>query len=216
MQSGELVQWNDSRGFGFILADSGERYFVHISNIGRIATRPREGDLVSFRPGKSNDGRLEAKSVAILGANPKPTLAQLRRGTGEPARSTWRLPVAGLFAALIVLGLALGQLPLLLAGLYVIVGLLSFAAYANDKRFAESGQWRISEATLLGLDLCFGIVGGLLGQEVFRHKTRKESYVGTTMFLVGVHVLWLLGFATGFIRVEELSGLVTELVSAFR
>lgn len=216
MQRGELAQWNDSRGFGFIVTAKGERYFVHISNISRIATRPRDGDLVSFGPGKSKDGRLEAKSVAILGANPKPTLAQLRRGTEEPVRHTWRLPIAGLFAAVIVLGLALGHLPWLLAGLYVIVGLLSFAAYASDKRFAESGQWRISEVTLLGLDLCFGIVGGLLGQEVFCHKTRKEGYVGTTMLLVGVHLLWPLGFATGFIRAEELSGLVTDLVGAFR
>lgn len=40
MLSGELVQWNDERGFGFIAGGDGKRYFVHISSIDRIANRP--------------------------------------------------------------------------------------------------------------------------------------------------------------------------------
>lgn len=199
MLRGELVQWNDSRGFGFILADSGERYFVHISNIGRIATRPRQGDFVSFAPAKGQDGRLQARSVSILGANPKPTLAQMRRGAEMPARSTWRLPLAGLMVVLIVVGLLLGRLPWPLAALYALMGMISFFAYGRDKQFAETGQWRITEVTLLGLDLCFGVVGGLLGQDVFRHKTRKPGYVATTLLISGVHLLWIAGFAVGFI-----------------
>lgn len=81
MQRGELVQWNDSRGFGFIETADAKRYFVHISNIGRIATRPRAGDLVSFAPGKGRDGRLEARSVSILGPIPSPLTP--RRGAEQ-------------------------------------------------------------------------------------------------------------------------------------
>lgn len=199
MLRGELVQWNDSRGFGFILAEGGERYFVHISNIGRIATRPRQGDLVSFAPFKGQDGRLQARSVSILGANPKPTLAQMRRGTKMRARSTWRLPLAGLMTVLIVVSLLLDRLSWPLAALYALMGVIAFFAYGRDKQFAESGQWRITEVTLLGLDLCFGVVGGLLGQEAFRHKTRKPGYVATTLLISGVHLLWIAGFTVGFI-----------------
>ncbi|KRA95789.1 hypothetical protein ASD83_19325 [Devosia sp. Root685] len=216
VRRGELVQWNDSRGFGFILGDDGERYFVHISNISRIATRPRTGDLVTFALKKGVDGRLQARSVAILGANPKPTLAQMRRGAELHTRSTWRLPFAGFLAFLIVLGAALGHLPWFLAGLYAAVGIVSFAAYGSDKRSAESGQWRISEVTLLGVDLCFGVLGGLIGQEIFRHKTRKDGYVLTTMLIAGVHLLWIAGFALGLIRAGDLAGLFAKLTSPLR
>lgn len=216
MLRGELVQWNDDRGFGSIVAGDGARYFVHISNIGRIATRPRQGDLVSFSPSKGADGRLQARSVSILGANPRPTMAQMRRGIEAPVRLSWRLPLAGTMAVLIAIGLVLGHVPWLLAGIYAVMGLVSFAAYANDKRFAESGQWRISEVTLLGLDLCGGILGGLLGQEVFRHKTRKDEYVATTALIAGVHLVWLAGFTFGLIRLEDVSGLFADLAGLAR
>jgi len=199
VQRGELVQWNDGRGFGFILAENGERYFVHISNIGRIATRPRDGDRVSFTPTKGADGRLQARSVSILGANPQLTTAQMRRGTETPVRYSWRLPLAGVLVVLIALGLVRGHLPWLLAGAYAVVGLMTLAAYGLDKRSAESGRWRTSEVTLHGLALCFGIVGGLIGQDIFRHKTRKQRYVATTLLIGAVHLLWLGGFGLGLI-----------------
>lgn len=212
MLHGELVQWNDERGFGFIEADDGKRYFVHISRIGRIATRPRAGDLVSFSSATGRDGRMEARSVSIRGANPKPTMAQLRRGTEVSTRFGWRLLLAVLLAALIVVGVAVGNLPVLLGGLYAGLGLASYLAYGRDKQFAESGQWRISEVTLLGLDLCFGVVGGLLGQELFRHKTRKPGYVATTLLIAGVHLLWVAGFAFGFISPEALAELTHSIL----
>lgn len=199
MQRGELVHWNDSRGFGFIVTDKGERYFVHISNIGRIATRPRDGDLVSFRPGKSRDGRLEAQSVVIMGANPKPSLAQMRRGTETKTSLGWRFYVAIVMGLLLAVGLFLERLPWPFVLLYAAMGFVSFLAYGRDKKFAEGGHWRTSEAKLLGIDLAFGVIGGLLGQEVFRHKTRKTEYVATTLLISAVHLLWLAGFASGLI-----------------
>jgi uncharacterized membrane protein YsdA (DUF1294 family)/cold shock CspA family protein len=200
LQRGELVQWNDSRGFGFIVTEDNQRYFVHISKIGRIATRPRAGDLVSFTPGIGKDGRLEARSVSILGANPKPSFAQTRRGLETRARLGWRFYMAILLVGLLFVGLFFDHLPWALAGAYAAMGLISFLAYGRDKQFAESGQWRISEVTLLGLDLCFGVVGGLLGQDIFRHKTRKPGYVATTLLISAVHLLWIAGFAFGLIH----------------
>lgn len=200
MQHGELVQWNDSRGFGFIVTDDGRRFFVHISKIGRIATRPRAGDLVSFAPGIGRDGRLEARSVSILGANSKPTFAQTRRGTETRASLGWRFYLAIMLVALVFIGIFLDHLPWPLAGAYAVMGAISFLAYGRDKQFAESGQWRISEVTLLGVDLGFGAIGGLLGQEVFRHKTRKPGYVATTALISAVHFLWIAGFAFGLIH----------------
>jgi uncharacterized membrane protein YsdA (DUF1294 family)/cold shock CspA family protein len=213
LQRGELVQWNDSRGFGFIVTDDNQRYFVHISKIGRIATRPRAGDLVSFTSGIGKDGRLEARSVSILGANPKPSFAHTRRGLETRASLGWRFYLALLLVGLLFVGLFFDQLPWPLAGAYAAMGLFSFLAYGRDKQFAEGGQWRISEVTLLGLDLCFGVVGGLLGQDIFRHKTRKPGYVATTLLISAVHLLWIAGFAFGLIRPEVFAELGNIVLS---
>jgi len=214
-QSGRLVQWNDERGFGFIEGGDGQRHFVHISAIGRIATRPRIGDRVSFMPGRGADGRLQAHSVTILGANPAASPETRQRGlVASFPRFEWRL--AGVSAVLILLcaGLALGRLPWELATAYAVMGLISFHAYWLDKRYAETGQWRTSEVTLLGIDLCLGIAGGLLGQAVFRHKTRKRDYSAAAVLILAVHLFWLGGFVAGLIDASELMGWVESAFSA--
>ncbi|MBJ3786656.1 DUF1294 domain-containing protein [Devosia sediminis] len=205
-EHGLLVQWNDERGFGFVEGRDGQRHFVHISAIARIATRPRIGDSVSFVPARGEDGRLQARAVEILGANPAPGLAIRRRGAvATPATSlNWRYPLSLILIVFVVAGVALDRLPIAVALAYLGMGIISFLACHADKRYAENGHWRISEVTLLGLDLAFGIVGGLLGQATFRHKTRKPGYVTATVLILAVHLLWLVGFATGLVDARQL------------
>ena len=74
----------------------------------------------------------------------------------------------------------------------VVVNLCTFGAFALDKAAAESGRWRISEATLLTLALVGGSLGALVGQRVMRHKTRKEPFrsllIAIVLLQVGVLV----------------------------
>lgn len=202
------MQWNDERGFGFIRADTGERYFVHISEIGRIATRPRVGDRLSFVPKRGEDGRLQAASVRISAANPLPERPIQRGGTEREMPLDWRLPLAAMLAGLILVGSALDQVPLVIALAYLGAGLISFFGYWVDKRAARAGHWRTSEAMLHGIDLCFGIVGGLMAQTLLRHKTRKSSFVLVTALIVIVHLLGLVAMLGGLIDFDLLrSGL---------
>jgi len=214
-ETGELVDWNDDRGYGFALSERGERYFVHIKSIERIATRPRVGDRLSFTHGVGRDGRPAAVNVKILGANPLPSRAVRERGnpasTPRPAFG-WRLATAGVLSALLLIALLLDHAPLWLGLAYLIMGIISACLYAADKRYAETGQWRISEAMLLATDLGFGIIGGLLAQQVFRHKTAKQSYIGSTMLLCFVHILWLGGLAGGWIEPAAVTDLVSESI----
>jgi uncharacterized membrane protein YsdA (DUF1294 family)/cold shock CspA family protein len=206
MLSGQLVQWNDERGFGFIAASDGKRYFVHISNIRRIVDRPRMGDFVAFAPDIGKDGRPSARNVSIRGA--KLGGSRTMQQNSPPVESTpydWRLPLALLMVALIIIGSMLGRLPFEIAIAYGVMGVLSLWLYRSDKLFAETQHWRISECTLLGIDLCCGIVGGLIGQAWFRHKTRKTSYIGTVLLIAAIHLLWLGGFASDLIRPEDLA-----------
>ena len=205
--SGELVHWNDARGYGFIQTPH-ERVFVHVSQIARIANRPRVGDRLSFdtRPGR--DGRLEAVNVQIANANPLPTRAVLQRGLPQPRRRlAWQLAMAFVLAGTLILALVSGRAPLWLGGIYLVMSGISFGLYDADKHSAETGGWRTSEATLLGVDLIGGIIGGLIAQGLLRHKSRKPSYVATALVLSAVHLLWLGGLALGRIHGASLAGL---------
>ena len=71
------------------------------------------------------------------------------------------------------------------------VNLVTFAAFGIDKWKAVRHRWRIPEATLLGLSLIGGALGGLAGMRLFHHKTRKAR------FFVGVPVMLALQLGLG-------------------
>lgn len=61
---------------------------------------------------------------------------------------------------------------------YYLIGIsfVSFATFAMDKWFAETGRSRISEDTLLTWALLGGTPGAYAGRQAFRHKTRKQPF----------------------------------------
>lgn len=65
----------------------------------------------------------------------------------------------------------------------ILINLTAFIAYGVDKRKAVKGQWRIPEATLIGLALAGGPVGAYAGMKVFHHKTKHVK------FTIGVPVI---------------------------
>lgn len=56
------------------------------------------------------------------------------------------------------------------------LSLVAFALYGWDKRQAKLDRWRVPEKTLHGVSLFGGWPGAIVGQRVFRHKTRKSSF----------------------------------------
>ena len=63
------------------------------------------------------------------------------------------------------------------AGLYALaINALTFWTYARDKKRAEAGEWRVSEAQLHLLELLGGWPGAWAAQRRLRHKTSKTSY----------------------------------------
>ena len=67
----------------------------------------------------------------------------------------------------------------------LIINLIAFYLYWNDKRRAKKGKWRIPENTLLMIALIGGSVGALLGMKLFRHKTKHWKFkILVPMFLV--------------------------------
>jgi uncharacterized membrane protein YsdA (DUF1294 family) len=59
---------------------------------------------------------------------------------------------------------------------WIGINVIAFLAFGWDKRQSERDGSRIAERTLIGLALFGGALGALIGQQVFRHKTRKQPF----------------------------------------
>lgn len=164
----------------------GERLFAHISAYqGR--GRPSASRKVVYSQTKDEKGRLRATSFQYAG---------VARHSAEVAPGVW---VALLIAAAVggtVSTLYLqGYVPVLLPVAYGVMSLVTFLMYAIDKGAAESGSRRVPEGRLHLFELLCGWPGALVGQQFFRHKTRKTSFQVVFWFYVILNLAvlgWLL------------------------
>ena len=78
---GELVRWNDERGFGFIkLPSSEEKFFIHITALKDMPRRPVVGDIIYFQVERGEDGKARAKSARIEGLTKTPGKPRTKKG----------------------------------------------------------------------------------------------------------------------------------------
>ena len=204
-RSGELVQWNNKGGFGFVRDAAGNDFYVHISKLADGQSRPRIGDLLSYEIASGRNGRPAAVNVAVASAAPLPerTMADIKRPSSSVSRYKvgLRTAAATVMTLLILLAIGTQRAPIWLGGTYALMGAASALLYRFDKFYALSGRWRVSETNLHLVDLCFGIIGGLAAQEVYRHKTVKPRFVAATWSIALVHVLALATLALGWVSV---------------
>ena len=106
--------------------------------------------------------------------NPRPQVKR-KRNKGR-RRMLNGLIVVGLLVLPIVAVQQRGFDLRLVAGYVAVVGLLTYAVYASDKRRAEAGGWRVPEATLHLLEIVGGWPAAFLAQRWLRHKSSKKSY----------------------------------------
>ncbi|MBE0580257.1 DUF1294 domain-containing protein [Devosia sp.] len=201
-RSGELIQWNNKGGYGFVRDDTGRDYYVHISSI--AGARPRLGDSLEFATTTGRKGRLSAVDVTIASTNPTPRPATLRE-VKRPATGVSRYKLglrtaaATLMTLLILWAIGTDRAPQWIGLLYAAMGAGSALLYRFDKLYALTGKYRVSETNLHVVDLCFGIIGGLAAQEVYRHKTVKPRFVATTWGIALLHTLGLAALAFGWL-----------------
>ncbi|NLC04310.1 MAG: DUF1294 domain-containing protein [Tissierellia bacterium] len=82
-------------------------------------------------------------------------------------------------------------------GLYLIlINVITFILFSLDKKRAKSRQWRIPESTLLFVSLLGGAVGGLIGMQIFKHKTKKMKFVIGMPIILVFNIMILKYFAT--------------------
>lgn len=67
----------------------------------------------------------------------------------------------------------------------ILINIITFFVYGNDKRRARREQWRIPERTLITLALLGGSAGALAGMYFFHHKTKKRRFrLGIPIILI--------------------------------
>ncbi len=67
----------------------------------------------------------------------------------------------------------------------LLISIVAFAAMGIDKKKAEKHKWRVPEKVLFLFVILGGGVGGILGMQVFRHKT-KHWYFAVGFPLIAV------------------------------
>lgn len=81
--------------------------------------------------------------------------------------------------------------PLLIAG-WLTASAVAFGLFAFDKARARRGGWRVPERALLWAALLGG-PGAWLGQQMLRHKTRKQPFAGWLGVAVVANLLAVAG-----------------------
>jgi uncharacterized membrane protein YsdA (DUF1294 family)/cold shock CspA family protein len=184
---GKISSWNDEKGFGFITPfDGGQRVFVHVKAFSNRNRRPGLNHVVTYDLSADNQGRPCAVK-ATLAADRLPQDMQKKYGS---------LPIISAAVFLVIVGIAVivSRIPSVILGIYMVLSLMTFVAYAVDKSAAGKGAWRTRESTLHLLSLAGGWPGALVAQHQLRHKSRKASFRAVfwmTVFLNCGVFIWL-------------------------
>ncbi|OOG57308.1 DUF1294 domain-containing protein [Rhodanobacter sp. C03] len=186
-QQGRVVEWDDSRGYGFVVTHGTEqRIFLHIKHFATNRLhRPKVGDILTYALKPDDRGRLVAGVVAF---------ARMRKSRSAISTSS-RMGFAEV--ALVAFGLLLAwavwrvTLPWFVIAGYILLSCVTFLVYRHDKQAAAAGRWRTPENTLQVLALLGGWPGAWLAQKHLRHKSSKTSFqlifwLATALNLVGV------------------------------
>jgi cold shock CspA family protein len=66
-ERGEVVHFNEEKGYGFVRPDSGEKdIFFHCNAFTRQTRLPCQGDVLEFEIGLGRDGRMAARAIELV------------------------------------------------------------------------------------------------------------------------------------------------------
>ena len=181
---GVLADWNDDRGFGFIVpTGGGPRVFAHVKAF-PSGRRPVAGRELTYLEGRER-GRPCAVDVRYPGALPS---------AGAPAGMTGAIGfVTAFFAALAIL-VEIDRLPWGVVLGYGLVSVLTFLMYRADKLAARRGAQRAPERVLHLAGLFGGWPGALVARHLLRHKTVKQPFRSVYWLTVATNIAALAGF----------------------
>lgn len=212
---GRIKNWDDDRGFGFIVPDNGERsIFVHITGFVERGIRPVGGEIVTYKKSTDHLGRPCAVSVEYVVDERPPDLARSYEPPQVVARSyldVLPISITVAFVSFLVAETFSRRVPLWLFAVYPLASVIAFRMYAKDKQAAEKRKWRTAERKLLLVALLGGWPGAVAAQQWFRHKTSKFSFQFVFWMLVAYN-----GAALAYLASPDCRQVVREAIEQVR
>lgn len=182
---GVVANWRGDRGYGFVSPEGGgPDLFLHVSAFQSTDARPHTGMEVTYEAQVNRKGQLRAEQVVVAGEKwiRTPSVSQ----TGDRVLG---YAVVACFSVIMILEITLWGMPTWILAVYGGASIVSFALYWRDKKAAIEGTWRVPEEQLHLLGLVGGWPGGVIAQNLFRHKTQKKHFVRYFWFTVLLNVL---------------------------
>ncbi|GAC19980.1 DUF1294 domain-containing protein [Paraglaciecola arctica] len=169
---GKVLNWNDDKGFGFVEPNGGgQRAFVHIKAFKPRTRRPVNGEVIVYELVHENNNRYKAENIQFAR-----DLKNLNKRSKAKSASNFGGVFTIIFCAVVLLSTFSGKLPAIVVGLYIVMSVITFTAYAIDKSAAQNDRWRTQESTLHMLSLIGGWPGAFFAQKKLRHKSSKKEF----------------------------------------
>ncbi|EPF70347.1 DUF1294 domain-containing protein [Acinetobacter rudis] len=200
---GRLVEWHDEKGYGFIQPNDTNkaRVFLHIKEFSRPGPRPIVGCALDYQVALDGQGRYRATQVVYL----KASQTQKNVVNNVKVFKTKDIQVKSpmvivIVIYIVVLGVlaAIGRLPALLPMFLILMNVVCYWFYSQDKEAAQLGNRRVPEQTLHVLSFLGGWPAAWLAQQRLRHKTQKASFLRIYRLTIIFHVLLLLWLISPF------------------
>jgi uncharacterized membrane protein YsdA (DUF1294 family)/cold shock CspA family protein len=187
---GQLLNWHEDKGFGFVEPNGGgTRAFVHIKAFLPGSRRPVTGDVIIYELVTESNNRHKAINIQFAR-----DAAKLRKRPKAKSGGAAGIVFIALFCCGLLASTYLEKLPLVVVGLYAVMSVLTFIAYAIDKSAAQNGRWRTKESTLHLFSILGGWPGAYYAQRKLRHKSKKTTFktvYWVTVFLNLGGLFWL-------------------------
>ncbi|PKG39113.1 DUF1294 domain-containing protein [Psychromonas sp. Urea-02u-13] len=177
---GKVINWNDDKGFGFVEPNGGgERAFVHIKAFKPRSRRPVNGEVITYELVRENNNRHKAENIKFardVNVKQKRSANHNHQHSNAKNGGVFGVFLTVIFGVGLLASVFIGKLPLIIVGLYCVMSLIAFVAYAIDKSAAQNGRWRTKENTLHLLALLGGWPGAYFAQQKLRHKSSKQAF----------------------------------------
>ncbi|GAA4812881.1 DNA-binding protein [Marinicella pacifica] len=187
-QSGQILNWNTEKGFGFIQPDAGGKHvFAHINDYSQRHKPPVKGLAVNYALSEDSKGRACAVNVIPIKGHKKSGIHTKQKNFAAILAVVFSLFLAVIYFSKII--------PIHIVGIYVVMSFLTFLLYAHDKKAAGRDAWRTQESTLHLFSILGGWPGALLAQAFIRHKSKKLSFkivLWLTVLINCVVLYWLI------------------------
>lgn len=71
----------------------------------------------------------------------------------------------------------------------IIINAVGLLVMLTDKKKAQKKHWRISESAIFSVAAIGGSVGILVGMQLFRHKTKHDSFTVGIPIILAVQII---------------------------